>query len=64
MEAPDDLVKVLEKAVQDRDKAQREINELKRTRAEAEAAARIEGYKEGQRDLRRDIRAMLLGPVL
>jgi hypothetical protein len=41
------------------EKLLRENHELKRTRSEAEATARIEGYKRGQVDLKSDIRLML-----
>jgi flagellar biosynthesis/type III secretory pathway protein FliH len=40
-------------------KLEHENHELRRTRSEAEAQARIDGYQEGQRDLRRDINALL-----
>jgi hypothetical protein len=39
--------------------AAHEISELRRTRSEAEAAARVAGYEEGKRDLRRDLNALL-----
>lgn len=36
----------------------REIHELKRTRAEAEADATVRGYQNGRRDYRADLAAM------
>ena len=36
-----------------------EIRELTRTRSEAEAAARVAGYQEGQHDLRKSIASIL-----
>jgi len=36
-----------------------EISELKRTRSEAESMARVDGYRQGQYDLRRDLNALL-----
>ena len=43
------------------DMAAHAIHELERTRSEAEAAARVAGYQEGQRDLRQSIRALIGG---
>ena len=41
------------------DKCATEIHELLRTRSEAEADARVAGYKEGQRDAREAMRHSL-----
>ena len=48
----DKIVKMLESA-------EHEIHELKRTRSEAEAAARVEGYKQGRRDCQEAIRSLI-----
>jgi hypothetical protein len=45
------------------EKLLRENHELKRTRSEAEASARMAGYQEGQRDLRRSIGELLGVPA-
>lgn len=40
-------------------KLEHEVHELKRTRSEAEAQARMAGYQEGQRDLKQSIRSLI-----
>lgn len=42
------------------EKLQREVHELKRTRSEAEAAAKVQGYRDGVRELRQQFRALLI----
>lgn len=40
-------------------KLEHEVHELNRTRYEAEAAAHVEGYKQGRRDCQKAIRSLI-----